>query len=329
MNQKTNKARELLAEMFLKSLEEGLHSWTQGWKNVSTVPENAINNKRYRGINQLILGFVSYQKGYSDPRWCTFKQADSKGWKIMKGEKGVPIEFWSLYDKLERKTVTIREYNKIIKEDDSREADFVWMTKVYTVFNGEQIDGIPELEMEIKNEFSLNELMEEFIENIKKNTGIEVKEGGNSACYVPSMDIIRMPRKDTFDDEYSYGSVLLHEFSHSTGHESRLNRNIKNSFGTPEYAKEELRAEIASCFLANELPLTINDSHMDNHKAYVQNWISIIEKDKNELFKAIKDAEIIADYLERIGELEKCKEKHMIKEEEFTENIAMTMGKTL
>lgn len=298
-----NKARKMLADMFIKALEENELEWKKGWQTIGgEAPVNAVANNKYRCINRMLLSFVAMQNGWEDNRWCTFKQAQKKGWTIIKGSKGTPVEYWNLYDKLTEKNYSFREAEKIIREDPEREKDFVMVSKTFTVFNAAQIDGIPKLpEVEKKYDIKLND----FVENVAKNMDIAVVPGGNRACYVPSDDIIRMPPKERFVDDYKYNSTLLHELSHATGHSSRLNRPIQNRFGTEDYAKEELRAEISSCFLTSALPIVYSDEHLNNHKAYVQSWIKAIKDDKNELFKAIKDANNIADYIMEKGEIEK------------------------
>ena len=136
--------------------------------------------------------------------------------------------------------------------------------------------------------------------------GLDFHEGGTEAYYRPSSDSITMPPDTYFKDDYGYMSTFLHECGHATGHESRLNRDLTGRFGSPEYAKEELRAEIASAFTAQDLGFGVSPDGLtlalDNHKAYIQSWISVIEDQPNELFAAIKDAEKISDYLLEKGE---------------------------
>ena len=300
--QQFNKAREKLAEIFLKALEEKRYEWKKGWSsNGFKAPVNIVGNNKYRGINKFLLMLTAQEHGWNDYRWCTFKQATSKGWKIKKDEHGTPVEYWSMYDKETKKNYTFAEYERIIQNEPERKEDFVMSARIYIVFNGAQIDGIPVLpDVEKNNGIELSE----FVENTVKNMGIEVLSG-NSAFYSPSTDKITMPEKDTFVSDYEYNSTLLHELSHATGHEDRLNRNIRNTFGTEDYAKEELRAEIASCFISAELPIVQTDSNIENHKAYIQSWIKVIKDDKNELFKAINDAGDITDYIFKVGEIEK------------------------
>lgn len=306
---KLNPTRQVLASMFVTLLEEEKSlNWVKGWKGQAK-PENAITHRKYSGINRLILSFISKAKGYDDNRWCTFNQAKEKGWKIIKNEKSTPIEFWFPYDKKENKQLSMTEYYEIIKNEPERENDIFWKSYTYYVFNAKQIDGIPELKKEEQNKFNDIDMIEDFVYNLSESLSIDVVHGGDRAYYSIKDDNIHMPTKNMFFNEYEYYSTLLHEFSHSTGAESRLNRDIKNSFGTENYAKEELRAEISSCFLSSELGLDVSteSEHSKNHMAYVQSWIKTIKEQPKELFKAINDADGICNYLMQKGELKKCK----------------------
>lgn len=298
---KLNKTREMLSEIFIKSLEEEKLPWSKGWQ---TVPgedmHNPVSKTSYKGINELLLRCVSESNGYDDPRWCTFSQAKQKGWSIMKGAKGVPIEFWSIYDKENKKTLTITEYLDELKERDKEEFGFV--SKTYTVFHASHINGIPEYEH--KTVEKLNDIeMNTFVERIKNNLQVNYREHGNQAYYRQDKDIVVMPEKGRFLDQYRFDSTLLHELSHATGHPNRLNRDLQNTFGSYDYAKEELRAEISSAFLSSYLNMELSEEHLNEHKAYVQSWASVIKNNPNELFRAINDAEKISNYLIEIGGL--------------------------
>lgn len=138
------------------------------------------------------------------------------------------------------------------------------------------------------------------------NMNVKYEEQGSRAFYRLSEDKITLPEINRFETEYDYMATLLHEAGHATGHIDRLWRDLDGSFGSESYAKEELRAEIASAFTAQNLGLSYEqNSFMENHEAYVQSWISVLENNPNELFAAIKDAEKISDYLMEKGEFDK------------------------
>lgn len=306
---KQNKMREEMKEAFIKALKEDQIPWHCDWIRMGR-PENAVTGKQYRGVNSVWLSYTQDRKGYQDPRWCTFKQAQNEGWKVRKGEKGARVEFWSLYDTETKQKISGDKVTELREQlGDGFYGRVKPISSVYTVFNAEQIEGIPERMAERVQSLLPEELLAEKRDVLLKNMGLSFKEGGNEAFYQPQNDQITMPEMERFRSVYGYMSTFLHEAGHATGHESRLDRNIKNSFGTPDYAREELRAEIASAFTAQELGLPGTDAAFTNHKAYIQDWIMVLEKEPGELFAAIRDAEGIADYLMEKGEFAREEEK--------------------
>ncbi len=288
------KARNNLIDMYIKSLEEGNIPWEKMWK--TSTPVNAISKKRYRGVNNLILSFIAQERGYKDNRWCTFKQMQKNNWKFIKPAKGqgVDVEFFSMYNKIDRKNYTFQEYNEIISQEPERESEFRLNQKNYKVFNGDLIDGLVNNKELPKEEIISND----YVENIIDNFGVGYEEKGEEAYYVPSEDTVVIPPRNTFESNYSYYATQLHELAHSSGHESRLSRNINNKFGTEEYAKEELRAEISSSFLMQKFGLEYDERHLQNHKGYIKSWLKVLKDNPQELFNAITDSNKIVDYLE-------------------------------
>lgn len=305
MTFKLNKTREQLAEMFVQCLEEDSLPWHAVWNTYP--PQNAVTSKPYRGLNNFNLSIFASIKGYKDPRWCTFKQATDKGWHVKKGEKSVPVEFWSFFDKKTKKYVDSRDVRAIIRDDPDREKDFVLSSRTYSVFNADQIEGIPELVSTQRVGLDLDAIRAQR-DTLLTGMNLKFKEEGNEAYYSPTRDIVVIPPGEYFHDTYGYICTFLHECGHATGHKSRLDRDLSGRFGSESYAKEELRAEIASAFTAQALGLDFdpesNKNHLDNHKAYIQSWIKAIKEEPNELFAAIKDAEKISDYLIEKGQFE-------------------------
>lgn len=301
---KLNKLREEMANTFIAALKEDQIPWEKQWRS-SERPRNAVSDYSYKGINNIWLSYMAEKNGYQDPRWCTYKQAQEQGWNVRKGENGCKVEFWSLYDTQDKRKVTREEANKLQKQ--LTEEEFLKRVKpvssVYTVFNAEQIDGIPELD-QVKIPFSAEELISQR-DVLLKNMSVDFHEGGDRAFYRPADDSITLPFVESFQDAYSYMATLLHEAGHATGHESRLDRPVRNTFGSPEYAKEELRAEIASAFTGQALGVDVmSRDHLDNHKAYIQSWIKTLEDNPGELYAAIRDAEKISEYLMEKGEFD-------------------------
>ncbi len=299
----TNKVREELAKRFQEALSQGKLPWESCWSQDR--PQNAVTNTRYRGVNAIWLSYVAQVKGYADPRWCTFKQAENKGWHIQKGQKATYVEYWAYFDREKKKLLSWKDANEILRTDPQyAEKNLILTSKVFAVFNGEQLDGIPRYEK--SHQTDIGELRAQR-DTLIANMGIGYREEGQRAYYSPSSDCVTLPPEATFDSTYGYMATFLHECGHATGHSSRMDRPLDGYYGNPEsYAKEELRAEIASAFTVQELGLhlTLEQTkyETERHIAYVQSWAAEIKKAPEALFQAIKDAEKISDYLIEKGE---------------------------
>lgn len=317
-----SKVREEMTKEFINSLKENIIPWEREWVGGERA-FNPITGTKYKGTNAFWLGWKAYQNKWEDPRWCTFAQAQDNGWKIKPGEKGTKIEFFSPYDREEKRKITYKELRKLqdALTPDELKARISYPVANYTVFNAAQIEGIPDYRTDIP-EWSVENVISAR-DNLLKNMNLDFNEGGDRAYYSPLMDSITLPHINNFTSEYGYLATMLHEAGHATGHESRLNRDLSNDFGTEGYAREELRAEIASAFTAQEIGLVGADlEHTNNHKAYIQNWISVLQNNPNELFKAIKEAEEISDYLLEKGEFEMIISETLDRQhEEFIEDI--------
>ncbi len=226
----------------------------------------------------------------------TYKQASQEGWQVRRGEKGTQIEFWEVKPDFEegRPVRADREDrrqgdNNTTDQDRSR-----LIHRVYTVFNAKQIDGIPPYAPKQRNPFEVVHAGEQIL----TNSGARIVHDQNDrAFYNRAQDTIHLPPKDAFKEPPGYYGTALHELAHWTGHPSRLNRPTLNEsyrFGDVNYAKEELRAELASVFLAAERGIPHNP---EQHAAYVGSWINALKQDKNEIFRAAHDASRASDYL--------------------------------
>lgn len=298
-----SKVREELARTFLAALDQGQLPWHKCWS--TALPVNAVTGKTYRGINTLMLSWYSYQRGYTDTRWCTYNQAQEKGWQVRKGEKGTRVEYWACYDTKEKKLLSWDDVRQKLKANPDYEEYLQLRCRTYIVFNAEQIDGIPEpAQRPVTDIGTLRDRRDTLIQNM----GIGYSEHGIRAYYSPGADTVTLPPEATFDDTYSYMATFLHECGHATGHPTRLNRDMSGGFGSGSYAREELRAEIASAFTAQTLGLQLSDEQLryqtEQHTAYIQNWAGILKDAPEELFRAIKDAEAISDYLIEKGEFQ-------------------------
>jgi antirestriction protein ArdC len=293
--------RQEVTDNIIRMLEQGTAPWQKPWEaGKLEMPNNPTTQNPYRGGNAIHLMSVGTMRGYEDPRWLTYKQAAEQGWQVRKGEKGTQIEYWEFPDgsrNSKPRTGSAGNSEESAKADDERRI----IHRVYTVFNAQQIEGIPSHESKQHPEFEVVEAGE----NILRNSGAEIKHDQNDrAFYSRRTDSIHLPPQTAFKTAGDYYGTALHELAHWTGHPSRLNRSTLNEsyrFGDSNYAQEELRAELASVFLAAGRGIPHDP---EQHAAYVGSWINALRNDKNEIFRAAKDANRAADFLLAL-ELEK------------------------
>lgn len=279
---------EIVAEKLIEQLEKGTSPFQKPWDTVSGgLPYNPTTDQKYRGMNSIWLSM----QGFSDPRWMTFKQAQANDWGVMKGAKGSVITYVKTFDqaivKDEKGKPKIDQNGE--KQKKLIELDRPIITSA-VVFNAEQIKGIPKLDITLERKWEDIKR----VEKIVSNSGIDLSHGGNQAFYNPIQDSITLPPKDQFQSADRYYATLLHEMGHWTGHSSRLDRPLVARFGTEDYAREELRAEISSLMLGGELSL---GHDLGQHAAYVKSWVSILTDEPFELYRASADAQKITDYV--------------------------------
>ncbi len=294
--------RQILTDKLIEQLEAGTAPWQKPWDakaGISRLPYNPTTGKEYRGANSIYLAM----HGRDDPRWATYKQAAAEGWQVRKGEKGTLVEYWKMSD--ERPAVD-GAGNPVLDENGKQKTVHVALERPQVfravVFNAQQMDGVPELD---KGPRQYEWDPEQRAEQIIEASGARIYHDQNDrAFYSPSKDEIHLPGRDQFPDQAAYYSTALHELGHWTGHESRLGRDLTGGFGSSDYAKEELRAELSSYFMADKLGIQHDPGQ---HAAYVGSWIKALKEDKNEIFRAAKDAEKITEYVLQLDQ-ERTKE---------------------
>jgi antirestriction protein ArdC len=283
--------RREATDAIIRMLEEGVAPWQKPWQaGAIATPFNPTTEKPYRGGNAVYLMAVAARHGYDDPRWMSYKQAQQRGWQVRRGEIGTQIEYWEFPS-------ASREQEQRGSQPDSDQGDKTapqMIHRIYTVFNAKQIDGIPSYTPKQRQEFEIVRAAE----SILKNSGARILHNQNDrAFYNRAADSIHLPPKAAFSSAPDYYGTALHELAHWTGHPSRLNRQTLNEsyrFGDLNYAQEELRAELASLFLAAERGIP---HHPASHAAYVGSWLHALRNDKNEIFRAAKDAHRATDFL--------------------------------
>lgn len=322
------KQQQQLAEEFVTLLETEQLEWKKGWSGISARPYNPVTGTVYHGVNRFRLLLTAQALGYQDPRWCTFHQIQKNNWKLKRGKgQASKVEIWMPYDRELKKWITWEEF----REQGGITERYCLRTKSYPVFNGDMIEGIPQLEVTLQEVDPV-----ELVDTISDSMQVPiVYHETDRAFYRPSEDRIYLPNREQFFSTYDYASTALHELAHATGAAHRLNRKLTGSTSQESYAQEELVAEITSCFLSSELPVQQTEEHIRNHQAYVQSWIRQIREKPESLIRAIQSAEQVSNYLEyhgkritweeyqkRLGEVqsntpseEKLPEKHPQREE--------------
>jgi antirestriction protein ArdC len=274
---------KVVTDKIIEALEQGRVPWRRPWDPEKAggrgqfTPQNPVSGTRYRGINAFLLGMDARAISMADPRWMTFNQAKEKGWNVRKGEKGTTVFF---YKKLQVEDETAEEGKKTIP-----------ILKAFTVFHASQVDGIPPY-VAPKVDENAPWTRPEAADVILKNSGAIVKLGGDRAFYSPSTDHIQLPPDSAFNSPHEWAATALHELGHWTGHKDRLNRDLTGRFGSGAYAQEELRAELASAFIAAETGLP---TEIPQHASYIGSWLKALRDDKREIFRAASDAQKISD----------------------------------
>lgn len=282
-----------VTDRILELLEQGTVPWRQPIKGgAQGFPSNLESERPYRGINVFLLAVTAWVEGYDSPYWLTFRQTKQRGGHVRKGEKGSLVIFWKQY---------------ATKDNESGEPITVPVLRHYTVFNTEQCD-----DLDIPGQTDSDTEAEPF-EPIKSAAAIvdgyadgpSIEPCGNRACYRPSEDRIRIPEACRFVDRESYYATLFHELVHSTGHSGRLNRGLDTDpspFGSADYSKEELVAEMGAAFLA--AAAGISPATIEQSAAYIAGWRKKLSTDPKLVVHAAGAGQRAADWI--LGERPAC-----------------------
>ena len=278
-----------VTEKVIAGLKDKGMAWFKPWEGSGGLaPINRATGRAYKGMNVLFLFAECEDKGYDHNEWLTYKQAISLGGSVRKGEKSTFVVFWNIFFKGEDGKI----YKKVEDIPAGMPFDKLFSLRSYNVFNIAQCDDIaPRRELaKASNDNTPIERAEAIYENFKGRPTL--KQGGDRAFYRPSTHHVQMPKMETFVSADDYYKVLFHELTHSTGHESLLNRKTlveMNSFGDEDYSKEELVAEVGAQFLTGIVGLNPKSDAM-NSQAYINGWISRINNDKKLLVSACTQA---------------------------------------
>ena len=289
---KKQKARRDIYQEVTNQIIDCLEAGTAPWRNPiagssgNGLPKNLQTGKAYRGVNVLLLSMRAWATGYASEFWMTYKQAKAKGGQVRKGEKGSLVTFWKMHE---------------TKDRENGEPKILPVLRHYTAFNLEQIDGIEKPDApEIGENSPPFEPLSEADAIIRDYTNPPAikHDGGQRAFYRVKSDSVHLPEPNQFDNRENYYSTLFHELSHSTGVAKRLNRGIDTDpvpFGSPDYSREELVAEISAAYLC--AASGISPTTIEQSAAYLQGWINVLKGDKRLVVSAAGAAQKSADLI--------------------------------
>jgi antirestriction protein ArdC len=282
MEARINDVYTRVTDQIIEAIEAGADAWRMPWHVTDSdqfFPTNALSRKPYRGVNVLALWGAAEKHGYPTGLWGTYRQWEELGAQVRKDEKGSCVVFW-----------------KISEKGDSEEGETArgsrFFARGYWAFNAAQVDGFTPPQAPAPRPVAERiETADTFFDALRA----DIRHGGNRAYYRPDTDHIQMPMFEAFPDRLGYYATLAHESTHWTGAENRLNRDLKNRFGTDAYAAEELIAELGAAFLCAGLGLT-NEPRPD-HAAYISSWLKLLRSDKRAIFTAASKAQAAVDWM--------------------------------
>ncbi len=271
------KVYEIITERIVSLLNDGVCPWRRPWNLMPIAPQNFATGRKYSGINLFLLSVI----GYEVPLFLTFKQVSERGGTVKKGSRGVPVVYWGTLDSEEL--------------DAEGEAKKVRFLRYYTVFNAYQIDGVPfpKVESRTGEAFKPVEMAEAVVSAWA--SGPRIVHGFRGAAYLPGADVIQMPSAGSFDTPAAYYGTLFHEMGHATGAPGRLDRKMSGRFGSEDYSREELVAEMTSAFLCAHCGL--DNSTIPQQAAYLAGWLKALKAEPKLVITAASQAQRAANMI--------------------------------
>ena len=275
---------QIVTDRIIEKLENGVIPWHKPWSASGNLAYNRITKKPYSFLNQLLLSNTG--------EYASFKQWQQLGGHIKKGAKAEIVTFWKLAEYQDKDIL-------ITNEDGTQEfgSYIVPLLKYYNVFHISQVEGVES--KEVINHYDHEPIKEaEIVINNYLKDGVKVNYGGNEAFYRRITDSVQMPAMESFKEIEEYYSTFFHELSHSTKHQKRLNRGNEtiNKFGSGNYSKEELVAEISATNILNILGFETENT-FNNSSAYIQNWLEVLKNDKRFIVSASSQAQKASEYI--------------------------------
>ncbi len=292
--------KEVTAKI-ISLLETHQTQWNRTWVSLGEDGQpayNALTNRRYTGINQLLLSLETTERRYAKNAWLTFLQIKQQGGAIQKGEKATRIYFHKTLFVDEKGKKYDPEIIKTMSKERIKKLGIkrIPILKYYNVFNVFQTTGLPEKCYHYETSVIPTALeKDERAERLIQSTGATIDYKANQQpCYLPVKDVIQLPLAHQFKGTEHFYNTALHELAHWTGHHTRLDREIINTFGSPKYALEELVAELTAAFLCTHLGFT---KTISNNTSYIQSWLHTLSNDTRFIFKASRKAEQAAAFI--------------------------------
>ena len=265
------------------AIEAGAGEWRMPWHHdgsAVTWPINAVSRKPYRGSNILSLWIAAQACGYASGLWASYRQWQSLGAQVCKGEHATTIVFWKINDRRGEGD-----------DDDGVHGRARMFARGYSIFNEAQVDGYVAPTVAVLSEHERISNAEAFYANL----GIETIHGGGEACYIPSRDRVHMPLFGHFEDATSYYGTLLHEGLHATGAPHRCNRDLEGRFGSDRYAMEEITVELGAAQLLADLGIA--HQPRPDHAAYIASWLKVLKADPRAIFTVASKAQAGVDWM--------------------------------
>lgn len=280
---KANVLFEQVTADLIAAIEDGASGWVMPWRSLAGGLPTSADGRRYRGWNALVLAMVAADRGWASGRWATYRGWQRHGCQVHRGERGTRVVLWKPIDPASHAE----------RDDEEAPAGRRLLARTFTVFAAEQVDGADLLLSEAVFAEGLDRIAD--ADSYFASIGARLVVGGDRACYVPSLDEIRLPSLAQFGEPAAFYATSAHEHAHWTGHQSRLDRDLSGRFGDAAYGAEELVAELGAAFWCAQFGLE-PATRMD-HAAYLGDWLALLRADARALVATCSHAQQAVDYL--------------------------------
>lgn len=280
-----------ITDRIVEGIKAGAGAYQMPWhsgREWMSLPINVSTEAYYHGVNVLSLWLDAKKKGFPTSHWASYRQWQSLGAQVRRGERGTVVVFYKPLEPDE-------------DQADDEELAPRFVLRSFRAFNAAQVDGWTAHPPEPLPAFELDRQVEAFV----AATEARVRHGFTKACYRIDLDDIEMPSPAWFTGTttssaaQSYHAVLLHELVHWSGASHRIGREFGKRFGDKTYAFEELIAELGAAFLCSALGIA-NEPRPD-HAAYVASWLEVLDRDNRAIFTAARQAQEAVEYLAQLG----------------------------